>query len=61
MRKLLKNLPPARQLTADEALALADADDLDPLVQAAARRAIAGMGRWCPIPARSSSPDQALP
>jgi FO synthase len=44
MRKLLKNLPPARQLTADEALALADADDLDLLAQAAARRRDCGHG-----------------
>ncbi|HEX7204553.1 MAG TPA: 7,8-didemethyl-8-hydroxy-5-deazariboflavin synthase, partial [Xanthobacteraceae bacterium] len=44
MRKLLKNLPPERQLTGDEALALADADDLDLLVQAAARRRDCGHG-----------------
>ena len=46
MRKLLTNLPPERQLTADEALALADADadDLDLLVQAAARRRDCGHG-----------------
>ena len=44
MRKLLKNLPPERQLTADEALALADADDLDLLAQAAARRRDCGHG-----------------
>src|SRR4029077_2154659 len=44
MRKLLKNLPPARQLPADEAVALGDADDLDLLVQAAARRRDCGHG-----------------
>jgi FO synthase len=37
-RTLLKEFPHERQLTAEEALSLADASDLDVLIQAAARR-----------------------
>jgi len=44
MSKLLRNLPPARQLTADEALALAGVDDLDLLLRASARRRDYGHG-----------------
>src|SRR6476660_6089192 len=44
MSKLLKNLPPARRLMADEALALAGVDDLDLLLQASARRRDHGHG-----------------
>jgi hypothetical protein len=44
MSKLLKNLSPARQLTADEALALAGMDDLDLLLRASARRRDYGHG-----------------
>src|SRR4051794_11475490 len=44
MIQLLKNLPPERQLTADEALALVDVDDLDLLLQAAGRRRDEGHG-----------------
>jgi FO synthase len=44
MSKLLKNLSPERQLTADEALALVDVDDLDLLLQAAGRRRDEGHG-----------------
>src|SRR3954451_13040178 len=44
MSKLLKNLSPGRQLTAEEALALADVDDLDPLLRASARRRDHGHG-----------------
>src|SRR6476661_1262290 len=44
MSKLLKNLPPARRLMADEALALAGVDDLDLLLQASARRRDAAHG-----------------
>src|SRR3954451_22863680 len=44
MSKLLKNLPPAPRLMADEALALAAVDDLDLLLQASARRRDEGHG-----------------
>src|SRR3954471_6070294 len=44
MSKLLKNLPPTRQLGAEEALALAGVDDLDLLLPASARRRDYGHG-----------------
>ena len=44
MSKLLKNLPPERRLTADEALVLASVDDLDLLLRASARRRDHGHG-----------------
>jgi FO synthase len=44
MSKLLKDLPPERQLEADEALALVDVDDLDLLLRAAGRRRDEGHG-----------------
>jgi FO synthase len=44
MSKLLKDLPPERQLAADEALALVDVDDLDLLLRAAGRRRDEGHG-----------------
>jgi FO synthase len=44
MSTLLKYLPPERQLMPEEALALADSDDLDLLLQAAARRRDYGHG-----------------
>src|ERR1043166_2178698 len=44
MSKLLKDFPPGRRLTADEALVLASVDDLDQVLRAAARRRDHGHG-----------------